>query len=78
VSHYGSRVATRDNVLTLDPYTLVDLGARYRFKTPGGYPAQLRAQVLNVTNAYVWRIGGSNTFSEMDKRRFAATLAVDF
>lgn len=77
VSYNSSRVASRDNLLTLDPYTLVDIGARYRFKI-GRSAAQLRAQVLNVADTYAWRVGGGNTFSQMDKRRFSTSLAVDF
>ena len=77
VSWYGERPASRDNLVSVDPYALIDLGARYRFKL-GKSPATFRVQMQNVTNAYAWSIVGSNSYGLMDKRRFTAFLAADF
>lgn len=77
LSNYGRRAASRDNSVYLDDYTLIDLGARYRFKV-GDNPAMLRVQVSNLTDAYVWSVLGGNSFGLTDRRRATATLAVDF
>jgi iron complex outermembrane receptor protein len=77
VSWYGERPASRDNLVSVDPYALIDLGARYRFKL-GKSPATFRVQMQNVTNTFAWSIVGSNSYGLMDKRRFTAFLAVDF
>lgn len=77
VSWYGERPASRDNLVTVDPYALIDIGARYRFKL-GKSPATFRVQMQNVTNTFAWSIVGSNSYGLMDKRRFTAFLAVDF
>lgn len=76
-SWYGKRAASRDNLVTVDPYALIDFGARYRFKL-GSKPATFRVQMQNVADAYAWSIVGSNSYGLMDKRRFTAFLAVDF
>jgi iron complex outermembrane receptor protein len=77
VSWYGKRPASRDNLVWVDPYALIDIGARYRFKL-GRSPATFRIQMQNVTNTFAWSIVGSNSYGLMDKRRFSAFLAVDF
>jgi len=77
VSWYGKRPASRDNLVTLDPYALIDIGARYRFKL-GRSPATFRVQMQNVADTFAWSVVGSNTYGLMDKRRFSAFLAVDF
>lgn len=76
VSWYGERPASRDNLVSVDPYALIDLGARYRFKL-GSKPATLRVLVQNVTNRFAWSIVGSSSYGLMDKRRLTAFLAVD-
>lgn len=77
ISWYGERTASRDNLVEVDPYALVDIGARYRFEL-GKSPATFRIQVQNMTNTFAWNIVGSNSYGLMDKRRFTAFLAVDF
>ncbi|HWW58552.1 MAG TPA: TonB-dependent receptor [Sphingopyxis sp.] len=77
VSWFGERPASRDNLVSVDPYALIDIGVRYRFKL-GRFPALFRAQMQNVTNSYAWNIVGSNSYGLMDRRRFTAFLAVDF
>lgn len=51
LANFSERAASRDNVVVLPGYTLVDVGARYRFKV-GDAPAMLRFQLSNVTNTY--------------------------
>ena len=77
MSWYGKRPASRDNLVTVDPYMLVDIGARYRF-TLGKSPATFRVQMQNVTDRFAWNIVGSNSYGLMDKRRVSAYLMVDF
>lgn len=77
LSNHGRRAASRDNSVYLDDYTLIDLGARYRFKV-GDRPAMLRVLVSNLTDAYVWNVLGGNSFGLTDRRRASATLAMDF
>ena len=77
VSNFGERPASRDNLVTVEGYTLIDVGARYRFKL-GRSPATFRVQMANVTDAFAWSIVGSNSYGLMDKRRITAFLAVDF
>jgi iron complex outermembrane recepter protein len=77
VSHVGERAASRDNLVSVDGYTTIDLGARYRFSV-GGSPATFRVQASNLTNTYVWSILGSNSYGLTDKRRVAAFVTVDF
>jgi iron complex outermembrane receptor protein len=77
LSWYGRRPASRDNLVWVAPYALIDTGARYRFKL-GQSPATFRVQVQNMTNKFAWSIVGSNSYGLMDKRRFTVFLAVDF
>lgn len=77
LSWYSKRPASRENLVWVDPYALIDIGARYRFKL-GRSPATFRVQMQNVTNSFAWSIVGSNSYALMDKRRFTAFLAVDF
>lgn len=77
VSHYGDRVASRDNSLVLPSYTLVDLGARYRFPI-GDKPASIRLALSNLTDEYFFDVYGANSFGITDGRRVAAYLSVDF
>ena len=69
-SHYGERVASRNGRSKTPAYTLVDIGARYRFLL-AGKPATVRAQVLNLADTFYWTIQGSNSFGPLaDKRRW--------
>ncbi len=77
VLHAGERVASRDNLLAAPALTTVDVGARLRFSILGS-PATLRLQAKNITNAYGWRVMGSNTFRTNNPRAFVATLAIDY
>ena len=77
VANVGRRYASRDNTVTVPSYTLVDLGARYRFRI-GKAPATFRLQMQNVRDVFAWNIVGSNSYGLMDKRRITAFLAADF
>lgn len=77
VANIGRRYASRDNVVTVPSYTLVDIGARYRFRI-GKAPATFRLQMQNVGDVFAWNIVGSNSYGLMDKRRITAFLAADF
>lgn len=75
-THYGERVASRNGRSRTPAYTLVDVGARYRFQL-AGKPASVRAQVLNLTDTFYWTIQGNNSFGMADKRRWQLSLTVD-
>ncbi|MGE5562958.1 MAG: TonB-dependent receptor domain-containing protein [Bacillota bacterium] len=62
--------------LRTEPRTLVDIGARYRFKL-GAVPATLRAQVTNLFDVYAWKVGSNAAFRFIDERRFLLSLAAD-
>lgn len=63
--------------LMTEPQTLIDLGARYRFKA-GSAPVTLRAQVTNAFDVYRWKVGGNSSFRFIDERRLMLSLAADF
>lgn len=75
-THTGMRVASRDNAAQLPAYTVVDLGARYRFRLRDA-DASLRLQLANVADTWFWNIYGSNSYGLTDGRRFLMQLAVD-
>ncbi|WP_298091387.1 TonB-dependent receptor [uncultured Sphingomonas sp.] len=77
IANIGRRFASRDNVVTVPAYTLVDIGARYRFRI-GKAPATFRIQMQNVGDVFAWNIVGSNSYGLMDKRRITAFIAADF
>lgn len=65
-----------DRQLKTEPRTIVDLGARYRFKL-GKAPATLRAQVTNLFDKYAWKVGSNSAFRFIDERRLLLSLAAD-
>lgn len=77
VVHVSERTASRNGLLETPGYTVIDLGARYRFQI-GSRPATLRGQIANVTDEYYFTIFGSRSFGLSDGRRASLTLAVDF
>lgn len=77
VAHYGERTASRSGHLTTPAYTLVDVGARYRFKINGS-SATLRLLAQNITDEFAWSVLGDRSFGLKDQRRFSATFAIDF
>lgn len=78
VSHSSSYYADNQNTFKGSASTLLDLGMRYQFSL-GGTPAQLRAQVSNVLNAYVWSARGNNRlWRQTSPRRATLQLTLDF
>lgn len=77
VAHYGERTASRSGELTTPSYTLVDVGARYRFRVNGA-PATLRLMAQNITDEFAWSVLGDRSFGLKDERRFSASIAIDF
>lgn len=61
VNSFGERVANTANTLSVPPVEIVDFGARYRW-TMSGTPVSVRLQLLNVFDAYEWRVQASNAF----------------
>lgn len=77
VASYGDRPASRDGRSEIQGYTLIDIGARYRFKI-GEVPATLRVQAANITDEFYWDLFGSNSFGFSDGRRYTVQLAMDW
>lgn len=77
VTHLSQRPATRDNRVYLPARTLVDLGARYRFKADGR-DASLRLRVTNLFNVHGWDLRGAGAYDLFPGRVAAIALAVDF
>ncbi len=74
----SSRVASADNRATIPTRTLVNLGARYRFKILDA-SATLRAQARNIADTFGWDINAMQlAFAPEEKRRYSLNLAVDF
>ncbi len=78
VENRSSRVGSHDNIARIPGITLMNLGARYRFKLEGA-PATLRFQVRNLFDTFGWDINANQlAFNPVEKRRFSLQLAVDF
>ena len=76
VDHAGRRYADAANELRVPARTIVDLGARYRFRLAGA-PAVLRLQATNLFNTYGWDVEGNNAFVYIQSRQVVARLAMD-
>lgn len=76
IVHTGARTATRDNKVELPSRTLVDLGARYRFKLRNA-AATLRAQVTNVGDVYGLDVLSSGSYDVIPGRLGTVSLAID-
>lgn len=76
VSHTSPVIATRDNLVRIPARTLVDLGARYRFKL-GGNDATLRLQVNNVGDVQGFDLRGAGAYDIIAGRVAAAYVTVD-
>ena len=78
VNHEDSHYANRLNTVRIESATTVDLGARYNFSLYDT-SAALRFDVQNVTNAFIWTVGGaSGIYSTLPARRYTVRLAADF
>ena len=78
VNHENSHYANRINTVRISSATTLDLGARYNFDVYDT-SASLRFNVRNVTNAYIWTVGGaSGIYSTLPARRYTVRIAADF
>ncbi|WP_206185498.1 TonB-dependent siderophore receptor [Sphingosinicella sp. CPCC 101087] len=77
VEHRGRVLADAANMLRVPARTIVDLGARYRFRL-GDAPAVLRLQATNLFDAYGWEVEGNKAFSYVEGRQLTARVTVDF
>lgn len=77
VSHNSSRVATRDNLVSIPARTLIDIGGRYRFKL-GGKDATVRAFIGNLMDKRGFDLKGAGAYDIIPGRVFYASLAIDF
>lgn len=73
----SERMASADNQLAIPARSVVDVGARWRFKI-GRAPATLRAYIGNVTDEFGWRTNTSSVFVTNGPRRYSLSLAADF
>ena len=77
LTHYGARTASLDSRNEIPSYTVMNLGARYRFNL-GAMPTTLRLLAENVTDEFAWDVYSPNGFGLTEGgRRFSAQLAVD-
>ncbi len=78
IENRSTRVASADNVTKIPSRTIVNLGARYRFKVYNS-SVTLRAQARNLANTFGWDVNPMQlAFNPEEKRRFSLNLAVDF
>jgi iron complex outermembrane receptor protein len=78
LEHIIKGYAGQLNTANIPPRTVLNLGARYRFKI-GEAPSTLRVRVQNVTNTFAWENGGgANAFLQyLGPRRVTVSLATD-
>jgi iron complex outermembrane recepter protein len=77
VTHTSDMAATRDNVVELPARTLVDIGARYRFRISRA-PATLRLAVANATDESGYDLRGSGAYDVIAGRQISAYVTVDW
>lgn len=74
-NYYGARPADALNRFRTPGYTLLNLGARYRFDWHGT-PAALRMRVYNAGNRYAWAAGTSGIQTYEPERRVMLSLTL--
>lgn len=78
LSYNDSYMANVENTFKSAAITMVDLGARYRFRIVE-QPAVLRLQVTNVFDVWEWKVGGTQKQIEpTPQRKFSLQLTVDY
>lgn len=78
LNHENSHYANRINTVRISSATTLDLGARYNFQI-NNTSASVRLNVRNVTNTYIWTVGGaSGIYSTLPARRYIVRIAADF
>ncbi|KPF77534.1 hypothetical protein IP88_06160 [alpha proteobacterium AAP81b] len=76
-SHRSPETATVNSLVTIPARTLVDVGARYRFRLRSR-EATLRLQVENVGDLQGFELVGAGAYDLIPGRRFGGYLTVDF
>ena len=69
--------AASGDQLEVDSLATVNLGLRYRFRL-AGHDATVRAQVLNVLDAYAWEASSAETLNYNAQRRARLVLTTNF
>jgi iron complex outermembrane recepter protein len=77
IERSGKQVANVDNKLEVPARTLVDAGARFRFRVRSS-SGVLRIRVTNLFDAYTWNVSGSGAFSYNTPRQLIARVTMDF
>jgi iron complex outermembrane receptor protein len=77
LTHVGDRMVTTDNQLEIPSRSVLDMGARWRFKI-GRAPATLRFFLGNVTDKFGWRTNTSSVLVTNAPRRLSISIAADF
>lgn len=75
-TYSGPRPADDRNLGETPGYTLVNIGARYRFTLGDGLPAALRLRVYNATDKYAWYSDSSGLQSWEPPRRVMLSLTL--
>jgi iron complex outermembrane receptor protein len=76
-SYAGRIITTRDNLVSIPPRTLVDIGGRYRFQI-ASKDATLRFRVTNLTDKEGFVLQGAGSYDAIAGRVASVYLAVDF
>jgi iron complex outermembrane recepter protein len=77
LAHDSSVPASVNDAVHVQAQTVLNVGARYRFKVLGA-PATLRVQLQNATNYNFWFVASSPGFSQFSPRSLFGYLTVDF
>jgi iron complex outermembrane recepter protein len=76
LAHDSSVPASVNDAVQVQAQTVLNAGARYRFKVLGA-PATLRVQLQNATNYNFWFVASSPGFSQFSPRSLFGYLTVD-
>lgn len=73
----SSRTGNGANTLSAPPRSVLNLGARYRFKSAGA-DWLVRPVLLNLTDEYGWNVSSSGGFTYIAPRALTLQLVADF
>ncbi len=74
---FSSRMANAQNTLAAPGYSLINLGARYRFEL-AGLSMLLRPRVENLFDTYGWKVSQTGGFNFEGRREVQIQLLADF
>ena len=77
IESWSSRVGNAAGTVFAAPRTVINLGARYRFKTAGG-SFLIRPQVFNLFDNYGWQVSTSGGWTYSAPRSITLQLVADF